>query len=318
MMAFALACFPCCSSGWKLQFENKWLQGTGCAAAFNTALAHRQVRRLGCSVAAKSPAGSSAKLRGAAPLLRWARNGPRQADAATRRAMLSTLLVVASPALPALAGDVMVGGASFPAPGARKESRTGLKAKWLEKIRIFLQDEADAISYDGELAPGGPPPANPGLMLLPVVQMQATLKKLKPKLADQKLLSDSAGWDALLTVVSSGPFEPRESARLFNAYSDNIYYRSDSAEANIGLLGGTTPSTAQTKQYLWRNEALTQIEELCDEIKYQKGLAAEKRETIVAEKNLKDAIKAFDEYFKLAPEDDLKFAREGIYGPAGK
>ena len=40
-------------------------------------------------------------------------------------------------------------------------SRDGLQAKWLEKLRIVLQDEADALQYFGELAPGGPPSRTP-------------------------------------------------------------------------------------------------------------------------------------------------------------
>ena len=32
-------------------------------------------------------------------------------------------------------------------------------------------------------------------------------------------------------------------------YADNIYYASDTAEANVYLLGGATPSTSQTTQY---------------------------------------------------------------------
>mmetsp|Transcript_129772 Transcript_129772/g.225521 ORF Transcript_129772/g.225521 Transcript_129772/m.225521 type:complete len:330 (+) Transcript_129772:67-1056(+) len=315
MTALALACISSCGRGRRLQWKSERVQGY--VAAFNTPVTGRQARRPGCGAAVENPAAKRMRLR-TAPLMRQTHKHPQKSDAVTRRAMMSTLLAVAATVrgLPALAGDVTVGGDSFPTPGAPKDERTGLKARWLEKIRIFLQDEADNINYDGELAPGGPPPANPALMLLPVVSMQATLKKVKAKLADQTILSDTARWDEVLTIVSTGPFEPRESKRIFNAYSDNIYYKSGSAEANIGLLGGSTPSTGQTMQYLWRNEALNNLDELCEEIKYQKGLAAEKRETAVAQDWLKKVLKAFDEYLKLAPEDELKFAREGVYGTA--
>ena len=189
----------------------------------------------------------------------------------------------------------------------------GRDARRLEQIRILLQDEADNVKYGGELAPGGPPPLyGSGLRLLPIVQMQATLRKIAP------LLSDQSKWGALREALSSGPFQTLEFKRIFNLYSDNIYYSSDTAEANVYLLGGATPSTAQTTQYLLRNEALKQLAELTDELSYQTGLPVEKRETEVADEALQAALKAFDEYLALAPAADLKFAREAVYGAAGR
>ena len=98
-------------------------------------------------------------------------------------------------------------------------------------------------------------------------------------------------------------------------YSDNIYYTSETAEANAYLLGGATPSTSQTTQYLLRNEALRQLAELSDEIKYQQGLPAGERESDVAREALAACLKAFDEYLALAPPADAKYARDAIYGP---
>ena len=57
-------------------------------------------------------------------------------------------------------------------------------------------------------------------------------------------------------VLGAGQFRDREFKRLFNDYADNIYYAAGSTEANAYLLGGATPSSAQTTQYLLRNEAL--------------------------------------------------------------
>ena len=189
--------------------------------------------------------------------------------------------------------------------------RDGLKAKWLEQLRVVLQDEADNLQYGGELAPGGPPSAVPALLLVPIVQMEATLAKLEPSIADE------TKWDALMAVITSPPFEAREFKRIFNAYSDNIYYASGSSEANAYLLGGATPSTAQTTQYLLRNEALRQLGELKDEILYQKGLPKEKRESDVAAEALQACRKAFADYLKLAAPNELKIARAAVYGEEG-
>ena len=183
----------------------------------------------------------------------------------------------------------------------------GLQNKWLEKLRIVLQDSADDISYGGELAPGGPPSAKPELLLAAIVQMEATLKKLAPMLADQ------SKWDAARLTVSTGPFAPLEFKRVFNAYSDNIYYSAGSQEANAYLLGGATPSTSQTTQYLLRNEALKWIGELADELQYQQGLPLEKRETEVMDEYLEKCLKCFREYLALADPKELKFAREAVY-----
>ena len=81
--------------------------------------------------------------------------------------------------------------------GLAPPERAGLQAKWLEKVRILLQDEADAIQYGGQegLAPGGPPSTVPALLLIPIVQMQAALKELEPALADQ------GKWDNAMLVL---------------------------------------------------------------------------------------------------------------------
>jgi hypothetical protein len=50
-------------------------------------------------------------------------------------------------------------------------------------------------------------------------------------------------------------------------YSDNIYY-SDEKRANIYLLGGTTPETAQTEQYLLRNEVIGAVQTAQAELDY--------------------------------------------------
>ena len=137
-------------------------------------------------------------------------------------------------------------------PWERDVAANPLQARFLEKLRILLQDEADATQYGGELAPGGPPVGLPYLSLVPIVQMQSVLVRSRDAVADRKQ------WPALITLLSTGQFETIEFKRIFNQFSDNIYYASDTTEANVYLLGGATPSSGQTQQYLLRNEALKQ------------------------------------------------------------
>mmetsp|Transcript_36620 Transcript_36620/g.91179 ORF Transcript_36620/g.91179 Transcript_36620/m.91179 type:complete len:168 (-) Transcript_36620:172-675(-) len=157
--------------------------------------------------------------------------------------------------------------------------------------------------YGGELAPGGPPSAVPGLQLIPIVQMQGVLQKMLP------VVETPSEWPAILDTITSGPFATLEFKKIFNAYADNIYYASGSTEANAYLLGGATPSTKQTTQYLLRNEALKQLSELADEIRYQLKQEPAKQETDVALEYLQNAVKVFDEYLALAPQNDLNIAR---------
>lgn len=188
----------------------------------------------------------------------------------------------------------------------------GLQAKWLEKLRIYLQDEADAVQYGGELAPGGPPSSTPLLLLVPILQMQKTLSKCSGP------IKDFEQWPRLQLLLSTGPFAPTEFKRIFNAYSDNIYYQSGSAEANAYLLGGATPSSQQTKQYLLRNEVLKQLGELTDEFVYQLKLPEAQRETEVAEEYLENAQKYLAEYLSLAPPEEYEAAKEAVYGAGSK
>jgi len=111
-------------------------------------------------------------------------------------------------------------------PWERDVTSKPLQARWLEKVRILLQDEADATQYGGELAPGGPPVGLPYLSLVPIVQMQTTLVRSREAVANQK------EWPAVIKLLSTGSFETIEFKRVFNQFSDNIYYSSDTNEAN--------------------------------------------------------------------------------------
>lgn len=207
---------------------------------------------------------------------------------------------------------------------------------------MILQDEADATQYGGELAPGGPPSALPYLSLVPIVQMQAQLQRSRTS------VSTPAHWPALIDLLTTGPFQTVEFKRVFNQFSDNIYYASDTAEANVYLLGGATPSSLQTSQYLLRNEALKQVQaregpcapcqltpmiaahpittrhpcasrrhtpqvgEVVDELKYQSKQPPSEVDPSVALEYLDAALKAFQEYLALAPPDVLRQAQAAL------
>ena len=186
-------------------------------------------------------------------------------------------------------------------PWERDVAANPLQARFLEKLRILLQDEADATQYGGELAPGGPPVGLPYLSLVPIVQMQSVLVRSRDAVADRKQ------WPALITLFSTGQFETIEFKRIFNQFSDNIYYASDTTEANVYLLGGATPSSSQTQQYLLRNEALKQVSELVDELRFLstaseeqlQKLPPEEAQGAAAAEYLDKAIKVFADHLAL-------------------
>ena len=55
-----------------------------------------------------------------------------------------------------------------------------------------------------------------------------------------------------------------------------------------------------------------EIEELRDEIRFQQQQPSEKRELDVAQEAMAAALKAFDDYLKLAPPDQLATARKAL------
>jgi len=219
---------------------------------------------------------------------------------ASRRAFLGSLMVPA-------AGSAA--GSPFDEPSAQRQ---GLQSRWLESIRIVLQDEADATQYGGELAPGGPPPAIPSLLLIPIVRMQATLKGCN------ELVREPSRWTEMLQILSETPFDVLSFKKVFNAYADNIYYVANTEEANAYLLGGSTPSTRQTTQYLLRNEALKWIAELADELRYQLKQPVPDQDSEVAVEYLGKLLAVFEEYLSLVPKDELELATAAVYKRGSK
>jgi hypothetical protein len=133
-----------------------------------------------------------------------------------------------------------------------------LSSEPLEQFRKLEQEAADA-SY-GELAPindgrGG------GQRLVAILRIGARLDALASASAEP------SRWSAIAFELAGAQFETKQLKRDFNLYSDNIYY-SDENRANIYLLGGTTPETAQTEQYLLRNEVITAVQNARTEVEY--------------------------------------------------
>jgi hypothetical protein len=105
----------------------------------------------------------------------------------------------------------------------------------LEQFRIWDQEYADNIKYGGELERGdagnkGQVDGYPRL-LVPILAMAQDLERVKEAVMDRSTFS------LAITILQQPKFAKTEFKRVFNAFSDNIYY-SDPDRANLYLAGG--------------------------------------------------------------------------------
>jgi hypothetical protein len=135
------------------------------------------------------------------------------------------------------------------------------------------------VPSDGsELAPiakdGKPSP----ILLVPLLQAQQQLESVAELIESSEL----ASWKKANAILGVKPFAPtKELKRLFNAYSDNIYFDGNSSRKNMYLdgsamlgqakstfgfgtmavgAGGASPESKDTMTYLYRNEVRVCIE----------------------------------------------------------
>ena len=197
---------------------------------------------------------------------------------------------------------------SFPRADEGTNKRNILLNKPLEWLRIVDQLEADESL--SELADPNLKDA-PALRLSKILKLDDALRGLGPALESKE------GWKVARTTLGAPAFEKKNFKKAFNAYSDNVYYeRNDPDRANLYLLGGTPPSSKQTIQYLHRNDALDNVEKLQSEVAYLLDNKDGDTDTGDLKSAYAAALKAFDAYFSLCPEEDRKAAR-AIAGPGG-
>lgn len=196
---------------------------------------------------------------------------------------------------------------SFPRLDEGSNRANVLTSKPLEWIRIRRQLDADE-EY-GELADPNLR-LSPGERLAKVVAIVDAFAALKPLIVH----GTSTEWRRVADILALEPFERKAFKRAFNAYADNIYYANPD-RANVYLLGGTPPSTKQTIQYLYRNDALDNIEQLRGELEYLISHT---------DTDISDALafhvkasSAFAAYLDLAPKQDLIAARKILQDRSG-
>ena len=153
------------------------------------------------------------------------------------------------------------------------------------------------------------------LLLVPIIEIENEMVKI------DKLLGgsiDKTRLELAQRILLEPKYGSKVFKKIFNRYSDNIFY-TNSKQANLYLAGGTTPSSQQTTQYLFRNSILTAIEfvqqdiaELLDSI--EKNGAVSEQDVQDAASDLADASKALKSYLLLADPEDLAVARQLLNG----
>lgn len=150
------------------------------------------------------------------------------------------------------------------------------------------------------------------LLLYPIVEIEGEVSKMERLLSTEPV--DKAQLESIRALVQQPKYSAKLFKKIFNRYSDNIFY-SNAQQANIYLAGGTTPDSHQTEQYLFRNAILTAIEFI------QQDVADLLSQPVIDKQDVQDMIsdvadarKALAGYMRLADPDDLSVALQLLKG----
>ncbi|CAM9371588.1 unnamed protein product [Scytosiphon promiscuus] len=132
--------------------------------------------------------------------------------------------------------------------------------KMQEQMRIRAQEEFDNV--EALASPEGGKTIQPVLTLVPIITLRLLLDEVESDLKDPRRFGDA------LAILQKQDFQKKDIKRVFNAYSDNIYYLPDSDRENKYLQGGASPTSRQTIQYLLRNDVIDNVEALTAEVAY--------------------------------------------------
>lgn len=205
------------------------------------------------------------------------------------------------------------------------EKRNILTNKLLEGIRIANQVDYDNKYSDAAVDQAVKADDNSKLVLLliPIINIKNDLQMVSDLISQPSYVSLSKA-HALLDKSS---YDTKQLKKTFNRYADNIYY-SDPDRANLYLGGGAVPDTKQTEKYLLRNEVITNINNLHDDIDIlltaanQRGgssskegegstgrdLDATDQDYIDTVDDCRTALDSIQQYLSLVDIDDLKLA----------
>lgn len=149
------------------------------------------------------------------------------------------------------------------------------------------------------------------LLLFPIVEIESEVVKMEGLLTEPVSKSQL---ESIRDLVQQPKYEAKLFKKIFNRYSDNIFY-SNAQQANIYLAGGTTPDSHQTEQYLFRNAILTAIEFIQQDVAdLLKQPVIDRQDVLDMISDVADARKALGGYMRLADPDDLSVAMQLLKG----
>lgn len=162
--------------------------------------------------------------------------------------------------------------------------------------------------------------SNKVILLIPIVDILHDLETILQNLRSfrESPKSEKPLAESLTILDNEAKYDKVIFKKIFNRYSDNIYY-SDPERANLYLAGGAMPGTIQTEQYLYRNEALTSIENVKEDIRLlmQGKLADQNNADLQAIDDTIDdcseAIEALNSYLKLTDPEVVQSAKKIVF-----
>ena len=166
-------------------------------------------------------------------------------------------------------------------------------------------------------------------MLVPIVKMRQSILAAQSLLSQDKKSSSSESPESCSTLLKelsqSLPREEKQFKRIFDAYSTPVSYKQKFLDQNAFLVyyskgfdgpgrpniendGTDVTNSIQTMQYGFRNEAWTAVDDLFTELEFgMKGSVDGVNSNDLGE-FMSTALKAFDSYLNLVPENDVKDA----------
>jgi hypothetical protein len=175
-------------------------------------------------------------------------------------------------------------------------------SKLLETIRKMDQFDRDEDVLQ----------TNKAILLVPIVDILSDIERVSALISTGKEVELTEAF----TSLSSPKFETKLFKKTFNRYSDNIFI-SDPKRTNIYLAGGAMPTSLQTQQYLLRNQALTQLDNVRDDVRLmledvRKGQDPTAQDVADAVDDCREALDAMKNYLQLADPEDVKLATKVI------
>lgn len=179
-----------------------------------------------------------------------------------------------------------------------RQSNTILSSPIFEKFRKIDQYDSDDMISESTAR---------YFLLLPIVDFYEDILDAS-KLVEVKTLQSFQSVDKILIQTK---FDKIPMKKVFNRYGDNIYYSSPD-RANIYLAGGALPGTVQTEQYMLRNDVMTNVENLREDIagilKQGSGSWSE-QEIEDMRDDFRETLQSLESYLDRTNPDDLKFAK---------